>query len=272
MDLKLSEIAQGIQEVKDIPMRKERQRLERVRRLTMSEEWVLFPCLNNGQYQQIVHKHNAEWYIIRNTLYFNGMAIYTYEGLNEITELTIYKKRYLMFFHGSIIEVVDTQSRWRSHTHCPAEIDALCISGPVIMIGYKSSCFWYVTFTEERTFERITVYYPDRGPATQRVMRGGQFHYPSQPVLQADEPLPPKTFILTDEKECGQICITDTRCTIHDYHYHAWHYVRISELFDINERHARYRTNVTRRIMQRNAGLANARMNDKPPAPPAPQA
>jgi hypothetical protein len=276
MDLKFSEMAQSIQEVEDLPMRKERKRLERVRRLTMSEEWVLFPCWNRRVYQQIVHKHNADWYIIKNTLYFNGMAIHTYEGLDDVTELTIYKKRYLMFFHGSFIEVVDTMSRWYGRTQFPEKIDAMCISGSVIMVGYVSRCFNYVTFTDERKFEQITVYYSDRGPARQRVMCDGQFHYPSQPTLQHGDPLPPNTFVLAEEKECGQITTNDSRCTIHDWHHHTGHYFRETELFDINERHERYRANVARRIMHRNAGPANACMNDKPhtqpPGPPAPQA
>jgi hypothetical protein len=272
MDLKFSEMAQSIQEVEDLPMRKERKRLERVRRLTMSEEWVLFPCWNRRVYQQIVHKHNADWYIIKNTLYFNGVPIHTYEGLDDMTELTIYKKRYLMFFHGSVMEVVDTQSRWWGRTHFPEKINALCMTGPVIMIGYESNCFEYMTFTEERQFKHIVVYYPNREPATQRIMRNGQFYYPSQPVLQLDEPLPLNTFVLTEEKECGQVTLDDSRCTIHDWHHHTGHYFRESEMFDINELHARYRVNIERRIRLRIAGPVHARMNDKPPNPPAPQA
>jgi len=246
--------------VANIPIEKERKRQELIRPLVTSEKWVMFPCLNNGKEQQIIHKRDAEWYVIKNTLYLNGRVVYNYKDLAEVTSLIIYKKRYLMFFHDNIVEVVDTETRWQGTTRFEEPINALCISGSVVMIGFASSGSLCVTFTEDKVFRMAHAYYEDRSPVLSKTMCNGDFVTHTPPGLRPGQPLGPNAFIIPDEEECGQICSEGISCPLHDGNDEVGDFVKKSEKFDIHARHAQISGVVARRIRQREQ--ASAAMQD----------
>jgi hypothetical protein len=260
MEFKFAEMERGLQEVANIPLEKERKRQELIRKLVTSEEWVMFPCLNNGKEQQIIHKRDAEWYVIKNTLYMNGRAAYNYKDLAEVTSLIIYKKRYLMFFHDNIVEVVDTETRWQKSTRFEEQINALCVSGSVVMVGFVSSGSLCVTFTEDKVFKTAHAYYEDEFPVLSKTMCNGDFVTHTPPALRPGRPLRPNAFIIPDEEECGQICSEGIACPLHDGNDEVGDFVKKSEKFDIHARHAQISGVVARRILRREQ--ASAEMQD----------